>query len=1143
MAWEALENAGCDPDRFKGAIGVFAGTLQNSYLQNFILKDDESRAKYNSTYSMEAFQLMINNDPGFLPTKTAYKFNLRGPAVNIQTACSTSLVAIAQACQSLFNYESDLCLAGGVSISLPQESGYLYQKGAITSADGVCRPFDKDSNGTVASNGVGVVVLKRLEDAVRDHDPIYAVIKGWATNNDGGRKVSYMAPSVDGQAEAIRMAQAIAEIRPEEIAYVEAHGTATPLGDPIEIAGLAKAFGNLGGKNQFCAIGSVKSNIGHVDVAAGVAGFIKSSLIARHKVIPPSIHFNEPNPNIDFSQTPFYVQKEKTAWNQDRTFNIGVSSFGIGGTNAHVVIQEPPAKTKREYSTERPHLIMLSAKLEYSINAKKTELAEFLQNNPDTSIHELAATLQSGRKVMPYKSFAVADDIATLAGENALRHFTDGFSAAQNNPVVFMFPGQGAQFVNMGRNLYENEPLCRPIFEECFSVYKNETGRDLKEILFADEGADQEKNLANTEFTQPVLFIVEYAVAKFLTHFGVKPEILIGHSIGEYTAACLAGVFTLEEAMKAVVKRGQLMQKMPGGAMLAVKTGAANLIPSGDFAFEPAALNAPDLTVISVKFENLEKVEGWLSQQNFEFLRLNTSHAFHSSAFDPILGEFAAYLSQFSLRVPEIPFISCLTGERITAQMATDPNYWARQLRNPVQFTKGISEIATAGELVYVEVGPNTHLTSLVRKNGENTRKSVIIPTLGKPSGQDDQTKLVSSLGKLWLSGVSIDFEKFYPEQPDKIVLPTYPFDRKRYWIDWTMPPVANSIAQKPVQEEPYEENPEKMEKGEHPTQMILKNLLVGLTGFEPEMILQSETFSNLGVESLILTQYAQKIEKSFKIKIEFRQLIHEQNTLEKLSEFVDQNTAVPDVENEIQLKTPHYEYRNFIPFKTAGSKIPLVFLHGDNCDHFLPQRIEPDRPYFGFLHIGSDGEKYNFKNVGELADFYLSQLIHFQPEGPYVLGGHSFGGIIAYEMAIKLQKLGYEVPLLILSDSVLFKRIPVFAPKRGIKARLRDCIKRCRCNLTHWFGKPLPVSLRNFYIIDNYERLVSNYNPAKYTGRVLLLKASVNEFMGKILDWSDFAENIRIAELQGGHNEIINHPESIDAYMKIVNEELSKIQ
>jgi acyl transferase domain-containing protein/thioesterase domain-containing protein len=1143
VAWEALENAGCDPDRFKGAIGVFAGTLQNSYLQNFILKNDESRAKYNSTYSMEAFQLMINNDPGFLPTKTAYKFNLRGPAINVQTACSTSLVAIAQACQSLFNYESDLCLAGGVSISLPQESGYLYQKGAITSADGFCRPFDKNSNGTVASNGVGAVVLKRLEDALADRDHIYAVIKGWATNNDGGRKVSYMAPSVDGQSEVIQMAQAIAEIHPEEISYVEAHGTATPLGDPIEIAGLTKAFGTQTSKKQFCAIGSVKSNIGHVDVAAGVAGFIKSSLIASHKIIPASIHFNEPNPNIDFSQTPFYVQKETTAWDQNRTFNIAVSSFGIGGTNVHVVVQEPPKSEKRNYKTERPHLIVLSAKSDYSLQTKKTELIEFVQNNSGINIHELASTLQIGRKVMPYKSFAVANEAGVLCEEKAVQHYTDGNGASQNKPVVFLFPGQGAQFVNMGRYLYEKEPLCRPIFEKCFSVYKDETGTDLKEILFAEIGEDQEKKLANTEFTQPVLFIVEYAIAKFLTNFGVKPEILIGHSIGEYAAACLAGVFTLEEAMKAVVKRGLLMQKMPGGAMLAVKTGAENLVPFEEIEFEPAALNAPDLTVISVKSENLEKVEEWLGQQGFEFLRLNTSHAFHSSAFDPILNEFASYLSQFSLRAPEIPFISCLTGERITAQMATDPQYWARQLRNPVQFSKGISEIVSSGEFVFIEAGPNTHLTSLVRKNSENTRKSVIIPTLGKPSGQDDQTKLVSSLGKLWLSGVSIDFEKFYSEQPEKIVLPTYPFERKKYWIDWTMPLAFNGFAEKQVAEETSEEKSNKLETQEDSTLTILKKLLVGLTGFEPEMIIPSESFSNLGVESLILTQYAQKIEKKFGIKIEFRQLIHDQNSLLTLSEFVDQNVVAPDKVHENVPKTAQHEYRNFVPFKPEGNKTPLVFLHGDNCDHFLPNRIGEDRPYLGFLHLGSDGEKYGFKDVGELADFYLSQLIHYHPEGPFILGGHSFGGIIAYEMAIKLQQLGYEIPLLILSDSVLFRRIPVFAPKRGIKARIENCLKRCRCNITHWLGKSLPVSLRNFYIIDNYEKLASNYHPPKYSGRVLLLKASINEFMGEILNWADFAENIRIDELQGGHNEIINHPETINEYVRILNEELNKIR
>jgi acyl transferase domain-containing protein/thioesterase domain-containing protein len=1146
--WEALENAACNPFEFKGSIGVFTGTAPNTYLHNHILKSEAERDKFNSTYSMEAFQLLINNNPGFLPTKTAYKFNLRGPAINVQTACSTSLVAIAQACQSLFCFESDICIAGGICIDLPQESGYLYQKGAITSSDGFCRPFDINSSGTVASNGVGVVILKRVEEAIDDRDHIYAVIKGWAINNDGGNKVSYMAPSVEGQAEAIMMAQAIAEIHPEDIGYVEAHGTATPLGDPIEIAGLTKAFSEKTDKKQFCSIGSVKSNIGHVDVAAGVAGFIKSSLIAHYKIIPASIHYTGPNSNIDFTSTPFFVQKEKSIWESEKLLNIGVSSFGIGGTNAHVVLQQPPVVINREYKQERPNLVLLSAKSEYSLQKRKTDILDFIRNHRQTNLTELAATLQTGRSHMPYKSFAVVKDSESLVSESALKNFTDSYNREGNKPLVFMFPGQGAQFVNMGLTLYKNEPLCQPIFNTCFSVFKKETGIDLKEILFTEEANEvSEKLLSRTEFTQPALFITEYAVAIFLVFFGIQPEVLIGHSIGEYTAACLSGVFDLEDALKIVIKRGQLMQKMPGGSMLAVKTTLENILSLKDVPFEVATINAPDLCVVSVEFQNVERVEETLKKSGYEYVLLNTSHAFHSAAFEPILDEFAEYVRKFRLNKPEIPFISCLTGECISAEMATDPHYWAKQLRNAVQFCKGIETITDSIDPIFIEVGPNTHLTSLVRRNSEKTLKSAIIPTLGKPTSQDDQSKMVATLGRLWANGAPIDFEKFYQERPNRIVLPTYPFDRKRYWIDRIL---ANDTfrQEEPIGVEKDYRSPgivaletDKKDKGNpnQTTTSVLKELLSGLVGFEPETIKTDITFSDMGMESLFLTQYAQIIEKKFRITIEFRQLVHDYPTLNSLAGYIDSQITTSKAEENPAKETSHKTYRNFIPFKPGGAIAPLVFVHGDNCDTFLQNQLGDEQPYLGFLHLGSDGEKYGFNSVESLADFYLDQLLRYKPDGPFILGGHSFGGIIAYEMAVRLVKRGFRIPLLILSDSVLIRRYRVLALKHGLKARFNDMLKWNYCNLILTIKKRLPVRLRNFYILNNYDKLADKYIPPTYSNRVLLLKATKNEFMANYLPWENFATNLSVVELEGGHNEIINNPATINKFVEAIKKEL----
>ena len=482
-AWEAFENAGCDPIEFPGAIGVFAGGTMSSYLYNNILSHPARRRRFLKTGSDDTTQIMIGNDIAFMPTRTAYFFNLRGPAIYVQTACSTSLVAIAQACQSLYSYESDICLAGGVSIYIPQETGYIYQEGAIPSSDGHCRPFDAEAKGTVTSNGVGAVVLKRLEDAIRDNDTIYALVSGWALNNDGSKKVSYTAPSVDGQAEVIMMAQSFAEVSPEEISYIEAHGTATPLGDPIEMAALTQAFAAKTDKKQFCGIGSVKSNIGHTDSAAGVAAFIKTSLAAYYKKIPASLHYKKPNPHIDFENSPFYVQKELKDWTEQKPLIMGVSSFGIGGTNAHVIVEQPPAKEKSEKSiSEWPELILLSAKSEYSLKKRKEDLLEFLKAKPDSDIRDVAYTLENGRSHMLHRSFTVATSLEEIASGQA--KFIDAKKDNLVSKIAFAFPGQGAQYVNMGKDLYNKNEIFRNILDECFQIVRSETGEDLKAILF-----------------------------------------------------------------------------------------------------------------------------------------------------------------------------------------------------------------------------------------------------------------------------------------------------------------------------------------------------------------------------------------------------------------------------------------------------------------------------------------------------------------------------------------------------------------------------------------------------------------------------------------------------------------------------------
>ncbi len=794
-AWEALEHSGCETSDLKDAIGVFAGGSRGNYLFNNIMKDKKILEKFILAHSKLPLQLASGNDISFLATQTAYKFNLRGPAINVQSACSTSLVAIIQACQSLFSFESDICLAGGVSITVPQENGYIYQEGGIMSPDGYCRPFDQEANGTVLSNGVGAVVLKRTEDAIRDHDTIYGQISGWALNNDGSNKVSYAAPSIDGQADVIMMAQSFAEVSPEDIGYIEAHGTATLLGDPIEISALTKAFKAKTTKKQFCGIGSVKSNIGHTDAAAGVAGFIKACLSTYYKKIPASLHFTAPNPQIDFENSPFYVQKELKEWNEKKPLITGVSSFGIGGTNAHLIIEEPPTDNEiPDAKSEWPELLLLSAKSNFSLENRKKELIEFIKTKPEAKLTDIAFTLGAGRTHMLLRSFLVVSDLSEI---NNIAAFKDGEKDDFISKIAFMFPGQGAQYVSMGRDLYYSSELFRQILDGCFKVVRSIMNVDLKSIIFEESDIEAAQiKLASTHLAQPALLIIEYALTKVLEELNIRPDYLIGHSIGEYTAACIAGVFDLDTALKIVIRRGQLMQQMPKGKMLAIRANYEDLLKLKSSIFEIAADNSAGFCTISFSEENNEKVRDLLDKKEITYLELNTSHAFHSASFDPILNEFEAYVDQFEMNAPLIPFISCLTGKFITPEESTSGKYWAQQLRNTVHFREGISILNGRKDVLFLEVGPNTHLSSLVKENDKVTNSNAIITTLGKHNEEKEKYKIIRALGYIFNAGLTINIPPFLGTQNRrKISLPVYHFKKIRHWIDAGSPVFSASQA------------------------------------------------------------------------------------------------------------------------------------------------------------------------------------------------------------------------------------------------------------------------------------------------------------------------------------------------------------
>ncbi|MDT5268375.1 MAG: hypothetical protein QOH49_561 [Acidobacteriota bacterium] len=784
VAWAALETAGHTAEKYAGRIGVFAGESFNSYLYHNLA------ARPELVEAVGTFQTLIGNDRDHLTTQAAYRMNLKGPCVNVQTACSTSLVAVHLACQSLLNRECDMALAGGVSVGVPQVQGGVYQEGSIISPDGHCRAFDAAAAGTVKGHGVGIVVLKRLADALADGDRVEAVIKGSAINNDGSFKVGYTAPSVEGQAAVITEALAVAGVEPETISYVEAHGTGTALGDPIEIAALSEAFGAKAGKNS-CAVGSVKTNVGHLDAAAGVTGLIKAVLALKHRQIPPSLHFERPNPNIDFSRTPFYVNAKLADWESNGgPRRAGVSSFGIGGTNAHVVLEEAP-QPEPSGASRAHQLITLSARTAEALEHATTNLVGHLREHPESNLADVAYTLQLGRKEFAHRRALVchdADDaLRALESLDRGRVHTN-ISKEEPGGVVFMFPGQGSQYVGMARELYEGESTFRAEVEHFAELLRAEAGLDLLSLLYPEEGETLKaaERLTQTAVTQPALFVVEYALAKLCEEWGVRPAAMIGHSLGEFVAATLAGVFTPEEALRLVAARGRLMQQMPEGAMLAVPLSEQEVRPFVGGVLSLAAVNGPALCVISGEAEAVAQAEQQLAASGVECRRLHTSHAYHSATMEPASGLFAEEVRKSRPRTPQIPFISSLTGTWITAREATDPAYWSRQLRETVRFGAGVSELLKGQGRILLEVGPGQVLSGLAGQQRNGHGNHLVLPLLPRPHDRKSSTAtLLDALGRLWAGGVEVDWAAFYArERRQRTPLPTYPFERQRFWVD-----------------------------------------------------------------------------------------------------------------------------------------------------------------------------------------------------------------------------------------------------------------------------------------------------------------------------------------------------------------------
>ncbi|WP_295617103.1 type I polyketide synthase, partial [Chamaesiphon sp. GL140_3_metabinner_50] len=871
-----------------GLIGLYAGCGQNTYFERHISNRSDVIDR------LGAFQTMLANEKDFLATRAAYKLNLKGPSLNINTACSTSLVAIAEAVYSLTSYRCDIAIAGGISISTPQNSGYLYQEGGILAPDGHCRPFDAQAQGTLFNNGAGLVVLKRLGEALADGDRIYAVIRGVGVNNDGANKASFTAPSVSGQRDAILMAQAQANFDPATIAYIEAHGTATALGDPIELEALTQAFRTTTSAEQFCAIGSIKSNIGHTIAAAGVAGTIKTALAIYHKQIPATLNFTAPNPQIDFDRSPFYVNTQLLDWQVgDTPRRAGVSSFGVGGTNAHIVIEEAPAPIPATPS--RPQqLLLLSAKTEGALTQMTTNLKQHLQQYP-VDLADVAFTLQTGRNRFEYRRFVVSQNldtaIADLESLPPLRSATRSTSA-RSPEIVFMFPGQGSQYLNMGKTLYDREPVFRSSVDRCVEILQPLLGLDLREIMYAAEQTENADLLRQTQFAQPALFTIEYSLAQLWQSWGIKPTAAIGHSIGEFVAACLAGVFSLADGLKLVATRGQMMADLPPGSMLSVRLAAELVAPKLTPDMAIAAINGPSLCVVSGPSKAVAALQAELESAEVISKPLHTSHAFHSPMMDPAIEPFAALVSTIQLSPPQFPFISTVSATWITKEQATDYRYWASHLRATVRFADGIRELwQTDPDRVLLEVGPRTTTATLARQQAQDLRRQIAISTLGSTTADDGEwVAILQAIGQLWLSGANLDFDAFYTaEIRNRLPLPTYPFDRQRYWID-PLPahPVEPPVLSQPALNSIAEVTPTMPTSRQQELIPQITQVMVAASGLDLASADANTTFLEMGMDSLSLTQVATALKQKFKIKVTFRNLLEDYPNLDTLAGFID---------------------------------------------------------------------------------------------------------------------------------------------------------------------------------------------------------------------------------------------------------------
>ena len=866
---EALDRAGYGSPASRGPVGVFAGGATTEYRA-------AARTRLDHLPFVDEWQLRLATAPDFLATRVAHKLELTGPAVAVHTACSTSLVAVHLAIQALLAGDCEIALAGGATVHVdPQVS---YTEGGIIAADGHCRAFDAEATGTVGGNAVAVVVLRLVAHAHADGDHIHAVVRGSAINNDGGRKIGFAAPSVDGQARVIRAAHVVADVDPDTITFVEAHGTGTSLGDPIEVGALTKAFRAAGTRRRgYCAVGSVKSNVGHTDAAAGVTGFIKAVLAVEHGVIPPSLHFSRPNPELNLAESPFVVNAEPVPWQPAGVpRRAGVSSLGVGGTNVHVVLEEPPPPEPADPGRAH-HLVVVSAGTPRALDEAAHRLAVHLDDHPELDLADVAWTLQIGREAHRHRRFAVCADrtetIAALSGGTGAGP-TGGTADRGDGPgpeLVFMFPGQGGQHVDMAGELYRTEPVFREQVDECAAVVEPVLGLDLREVLYPPDGdsaaAERAADLLDTiAVGQPAVFTVEYALARLLESWGISPHAVTGHSLGAYAAACLAGVLSPPDAVRLVARRGQLLQSLPSGAMAAVRLAEARLAPMLPVDVSVAAVNGPRQCTVSGPLERVTAFADTLADRGIDARVLPIATAGHSALVDPIVDEFRRAVATASPRPAQIPFVSDTTGDWVDPTEVGTSGYWAAHLRAPVQFGRVLSTLYSGPPRVLVEVGPGRTLATLARQHPAGA-PHLAVQTQPHPLEEiPDLAVLLGAIGHLWTVGVPLSWQRLYAGQRRRrVVLPTYPFARRTFLVQDG--PAQDGTPAAPETPHPPAEEPQALrEATPDETRRAIRDAFAQALGLAD--IDENSDLFHLGGDSLTATKLAAWAQRRFGVSL-----------------------------------------------------------------------------------------------------------------------------------------------------------------------------------------------------------------------------------------------------------------------------------